>query len=142
MFWSPFSRRPARFMDASEKIHASGSDLARHLPAAGVKPAHLRSARRLAEFAGTSLADALRDLGLASSEQLARALAEASAARYVSIVELMGHDYSTVGGFCVANPLTGLPLELSGNRLRIAVPDRNAGIAGDFMALELGIWLA
>ena len=39
----------------------------------------------------------------------------------MSFVELMGHDYSTVGGFCVANPLTGLPLELSGNRLRIAV---------------------
>ena len=129
-------------MDASEKIHASGSDLARHLTAAGVKPAHLRSARRLAEFAGTSLADALRDLGLASSEQLARALAEASASRYVSFVELMGHDYSTVGGFCVANPLTGLPLELSGNRLRIAVPDRNAEIAVDFMAFELDICIA
>lgn len=124
-------------MDASEKLRAAGDELARHLIAAGVKPAHLRSAGRLSEHSGRSLAVALRDLGLASSEQLARALAQACGLGYVSFVELMSHDYSTVAGLKVESPLTGLPLALEGNRLRIAIPERDAQIAAPFMAYEL-----
>ncbi len=124
-------------MDVSEKLRAAGDELARHLIAAGVKPAHLRSAGRLSEQSGRSLAVALRDLGLASSEQLAKALAKASSLEYVSFVDLMSHDYSTVVGFKVGNPLTGLPLALKGNRLRIAIPERNAEVAAHFMAYEL-----
>jgi type II secretory ATPase GspE/PulE/Tfp pilus assembly ATPase PilB-like protein len=124
-------------MDASERRHIAGHDLERHLIAAGVRKAHLRSARRLADFSAISLDCALHQLGLASSEQLARALAASSGLRYVSFVDLMAHDYRSVGSLRVGNPLTGLPMELRGHRLRIAVADPDSEIAADFMAYEL-----
>jgi type II secretory ATPase GspE/PulE/Tfp pilus assembly ATPase PilB-like protein len=76
-------------------------------------------------------------LGLASSEQLARAIAAASGLRYVSFVELMAHDYSSVAHFEVSNALTGLPLALEGHRLRVAVADPDSELTPEFMAYEL-----
>lgn len=112
-------------------------DLARHLIAAGVKPTHLRSAERLAEFSGITLAAAIQRLGFASSEQLARAIAAASGSPYVSFVELMNHDYRSVSHLDVGDALAGLPLELAGTRLRLAVAEPDSALAPAYMAYEL-----
>src|SRR5260221_3848323 len=129
-------------MDGSERLVDAGNELARHLTAAGVKPAHLRSARRLAEFAGISPAEALREVGLATSEQLARAVAAASGLRYVTFTDLVGNDFSSVASMKVGSPLAGLPLELQGNRLTIAVAHRECEIASEFMAYALTLCIA
>ena len=129
-------------MDASERIRASREGLSRHLIAAGVKPAHLRSARRLADFSGIPIAEALREMGLASSEQLARACAEAAGLRYIGFSELLAQDYSSVASFAVENPLAGLPLKLEGNRLTIAVADSDREIASTFVSHELEVRVA
>src|SRR5688572_1894061 len=82
------SRPLSGSMGASERIRASRDELSRHLVAAGVRPAHLRSAGRLAEFSGVPIAEALREMGLASSEQLARACADAGGLPYIGFAEL------------------------------------------------------
>src|SRR6202158_2802353 len=129
-------------MNVIERTRGAADELERRLIAAGVKPAHLQSARRLAEFEAIPLARALRDLGVASSEQLARALAQASGLQYVSFIELMSHDYRSVARLKVASPLAGLPLSLNGNCLRIAMADADGEIAVDFMAYQLEVCIA
>lgn len=124
-------------MDVSDLQHAEGDALAGHLVDAGVKPAHLRSARRFAKFKTVPLAEALRTLGLATSEQLARAAAKAASLRYMTFGELLGHDYTSVTALRVESPLAGLPLALERDTLLIAVPDENAHVAPEFLSYKL-----
>lgn len=124
-------------MDVSDLERAEGGAFAKHLIEAGVKPAHLRTARRYSGFKGVPLAEALRTLGLASSEQLARATSKAANLPYMTFTDLLGHDYTSVTALKVESPLAGLPLKLEGDTLMIAVPDENAVVAPEFLSYKL-----
>jgi type II secretory ATPase GspE/PulE/Tfp pilus assembly ATPase PilB-like protein len=129
-------------MDASD-LHISAGLIDEHLLQAGVKESHIRSARKLAEEAGISIPAALREMGSASSEQLARAIAAEAKLDYISFVDLLSADFSSVRDIKVTAPLKGLPLSLDDKgTLRLAVPDNETDIDSEFTGYKYTLVIA
>lgn len=125
-------------------LNAPRESIENALVQVGVNPAHLRSARLRANHCGEDLPTAIRRQGLASSEQIAKAIALHAGAPYMSFQQVMVNDYATVVHFTVSSPLQGVPihLDVSTNELTLAVQSPETANSSDFIGYRQKLVIA